>query len=183
MSNEVTIDYTNHRGERRERRIVPKLLWFGMTEHHQTSQWLLDATDVEKGEPRTFALRDVHSWQPVVDESELSTLLEPGVNEELRRLRAAARALVAVVDGMAWLRTMPGGDAEVSAHRIQELEHAAERCRNELGPEPTPCRQCGAPVESERECYATPVCFACLPPPPPIPVRPWGADRKKGGEP
>lgn len=33
------------------------------------------------------------------------------------------------------------------------------------------CRQCGAAVEPSRECYATPMCYACLPPPPPIPVR------------
>jgi len=31
------------------------------------------------------------------------------------------------------------------------------------------CRQCGKPVERLRECYATPVCYACLPPPPPLP--------------
>lgn len=34
-----------------------------------------------------------------------------------------------------------------------------------------PCRQCGASVEPEREHYATPMCFACLPPPKPLPVR------------
>lgn len=37
---------------------------------------------------------------------------------------------------------------------------------------PTICRNCGKrEVEPERECYATPVCFACLPPPRPLPVR------------
>ncbi len=35
-----------------------------------------------------------------------------------------------------------------------------------------PCRNCGAPeVEPERRHFATPVCFACLPPPRPLPVR------------
>ena len=34
------------------------------------------------------------------------------------------------------------------------------------------CRQCGTSyVEKARECYATPVCYACLPPPKPLPVR------------
>lgn len=33
------------------------------------------------------------------------------------------------------------------------------------------CRQCAKPVEQERERYATPICFACLPPPEPLPVR------------
>ena len=34
----------------------------------------------------------------------------------------------------------------------------------------TICRKCGRTVEPERECYAIPTCFACLPPPPPLPV-------------
>jgi len=29
---------------------------------------------------------------------------------------------------------------------------------------------CGRPVEPERHCYAVPTCYACLPPPPPIPI-------------
>jgi hypothetical protein len=32
------------------------------------------------------------------------------------------------------------------------------------------CRTCGRPVEVERRVYAVPTCYACLPPPPPIPV-------------
>lgn len=33
-----------------------------------------------------------------------------------------------------------------------------------------PCRSCGKPVEVSRRCYAHPVCYACLPPPPPLPA-------------
>ena len=33
-----------------------------------------------------------------------------------------------------------------------------------------PCKQCGAEVEEARRCYATPVCYACLPPPEPLEV-------------
>lgn len=34
------------------------------------------------------------------------------------------------------------------------------------------CKQCGIrDVEKTRECYATPVCYRCLPPPAPLPVR------------
>ena len=37
---------------------------------------------------------------------------------------------------------------------------------------PIMCRQCGErEVEEARRCYATPVCYACLPPPKPLPVR------------
>lgn len=31
------------------------------------------------------------------------------------------------------------------------------------------CRQCGKRVEASREVYAIPTCFACLPPPMPLP--------------
>jgi len=35
------------------------------------------------------------------------------------------------------------------------------------------CKQCGKhEVEDERVCYATPVCYACLPPPSPLPICP-----------
>jgi hypothetical protein len=33
-----------------------------------------------------------------------------------------------------------------------------------------PCRSCGEPVEPARRCYAIPTCYACLPPPEPLPV-------------
>lgn len=38
----------------------------------------------------------------------------------------------------------------------------------------TVCRKCGRTVEKARECYAIPTCFACLPPPPPLPVHTFG---------
>lgn len=34
-----------------------------------------------------------------------------------------------------------------------------------------PCRQCSAPVDPDREHWATPMCHACLAPPGPLPVR------------
>lgn len=34
-----------------------------------------------------------------------------------------------------------------------------------------PCAECGLEVPEARRCYATPVCYACLPPPPPLPIR------------
>ena len=58
----VTIDYTNHRGERRDRRIVPRRLWFGESPWHPGKQWLLDAWDVEAEAMRTFAVAAIHSW-------------------------------------------------------------------------------------------------------------------------
>lgn len=37
---------------------------------------------------------------------------------------------------------------------------------------PRYCTTCGKPVERARRCYATPTCYACLPPPRPLPVVP-----------
>ena len=61
---EIQIDYTNHRGERRWRRIVPfgaNPLVFGTSPDHKEPQWLLTANDVEKGALRTFSLRTIHA--------------------------------------------------------------------------------------------------------------------------
>ena len=55
----AVINYTNYKGVRSERRIVPRIVWWGSTEYHPTEQWLLDAFDVDKGVERTFALEDI----------------------------------------------------------------------------------------------------------------------------
>jgi predicted DNA-binding transcriptional regulator YafY len=60
----VIIDYTNHRGFRAERKILPSGISFDSSEWHEGPQWLLDAYDLEKMESRTFAMRDIHSWRP-----------------------------------------------------------------------------------------------------------------------
>jgi predicted DNA-binding transcriptional regulator YafY len=61
---QVVIDYTNHRGERRERTITPSRILFGHNTWHENDQWLLMGWDKEKGAVRSFALKDVHSWRP-----------------------------------------------------------------------------------------------------------------------
>lgn len=60
----VTIDYTNWRGIRSLRVIYPLGIAFENNEWHAETQWLLEAVDVEKGEIRTFALANIHSWNP-----------------------------------------------------------------------------------------------------------------------
>lgn len=59
---EVLIDYTNWRGERSTRRIIPLSIAFENNEWHPESQWLLEAVDVEKGDVRTFAMQNIHCW-------------------------------------------------------------------------------------------------------------------------
>lgn len=61
----VIIDYTNHSGERRKRRIRPLGLNFENNEWHPETQWILEAQDLDRGgDIRGFALKDIHSWQP-----------------------------------------------------------------------------------------------------------------------
>lgn len=58
----VRIDYTNYRGERGVRTIVPKRIEFGSNEFHTEPQWLLVAWDVDKCAERTFAMKDIHQF-------------------------------------------------------------------------------------------------------------------------
>jgi predicted DNA-binding transcriptional regulator YafY len=61
---QVVIDYTNHRGERRKRVVVPSFVAFEFNEWHPQAQWLLHAWDVEKAAMRTFAMAGIHEWLP-----------------------------------------------------------------------------------------------------------------------
>lgn len=52
--------YTNHRGERRLRRMIPLCLRFGTTQYHKDAQWLLECLDCERiADYRTLTLKDV----------------------------------------------------------------------------------------------------------------------------
>jgi hypothetical protein len=62
-SGQVVIDYTNWKGERSTRTIIPIGLRFGASEWHADEQWLLEAHDVERGVTRTFAMVSIHSWR------------------------------------------------------------------------------------------------------------------------
>lgn len=65
-SPEVEIDYTNWRGERAVRRILPFGIAFSASlPWHPEEQWMMVAMDVEKRERRFFAMKDIHSWKPV----------------------------------------------------------------------------------------------------------------------
>lgn len=59
----LIIDYTNHKGERSERRIVPGGIWHGVTPWHPEAQWLLTAWDVAKQDRRDFALATIHAMR------------------------------------------------------------------------------------------------------------------------
>lgn len=59
--NTFKIEYTNYKGERAIRTIIPCCVWFGATKYHKDYQFLLNALDVEKNEQRDFAMKDIHS--------------------------------------------------------------------------------------------------------------------------
>ncbi len=62
---EVCIDYTNYRGERTWRRILPLSLSFENSEWHPNAQWILEAVDVDRGVVRGFAFTSIHGWRTV----------------------------------------------------------------------------------------------------------------------
>lgn len=59
MADVLEFGYTNWRGESARRRVYPLLVYRGETKWHTGEGWLLEAIDAEKGEARTFALKDV----------------------------------------------------------------------------------------------------------------------------
>lgn len=62
----IVMTYTNYRGERSERRVVPERIWFGSTDWHPGPQWLMDAFDLDREAMRSFAMTDIHKIEPYV---------------------------------------------------------------------------------------------------------------------
>lgn len=60
----VVIDYTNYRGERSLRLIMPLRMEFKSTEWHAEPQWILEAIDLHKKEVRGFAVSEIRTWMP-----------------------------------------------------------------------------------------------------------------------
>lgn len=55
----LVFEYVNWEKKRAERTVSPVKIWYGKTKWHPTKQWFLKAIDVEKGEERDFALKDI----------------------------------------------------------------------------------------------------------------------------
>ena len=78
---QVQIVYTNHRGKTRDRLIQPVgLVWSNGNEWHPEPQWLLDAVDLEKGEIRSFAMKDVYNWGSIQEGEEMAST--PPISED-----------------------------------------------------------------------------------------------------
>ncbi len=54
--------YLNYKGETAVRTILPHRVWFGSTQWHPEPQWFLKAWDMDKGEDRDFAMKDIKAW-------------------------------------------------------------------------------------------------------------------------
>ncbi|AKU44182.1 hypothetical protein CPT_Murica90 [Escherichia phage Murica] len=55
----IRMKYRNWKGVVADRCVTEPNLWFGSTEYHKEEQWLMRAFDVDKGEYRDFALKDI----------------------------------------------------------------------------------------------------------------------------
>ena len=60
---EVTILYTNWKGETKYRNIIPMSVEFKATQWHPAEQWILNAMDVDKNAQRAFAIKDIKEWK------------------------------------------------------------------------------------------------------------------------
>ncbi len=63
MNDAVLIDYTNYKGERSVRGIIPRSIRFGSSKWHPDPQWLMLAHDLGRDAEREFAIKDIHSWR------------------------------------------------------------------------------------------------------------------------
>ena len=53
--------YTNWKGKRGFREVIPQRIYFGSTEWHKEEQWLMVAYDLDKKAERTFAMKDMEN--------------------------------------------------------------------------------------------------------------------------
>lgn len=77
----IIITYTNHRGDTRDRRVIPINTWFGESDWHDGEQWFLKAYDTEKEAERDFALLSIQQIKPFEDLPSESFSQAPGLKE------------------------------------------------------------------------------------------------------
>lgn len=58
--------YTNYKGETAYRKVRAMSVFFGTTQWHPEPQWMMQAIDLDKGEYREFAMKDMSDVQEVV---------------------------------------------------------------------------------------------------------------------
>ncbi len=63
----IEIDYTNWRGERAWRTVIPYHIVYESNSWHPEKQWLMMAYDPEKDSVRSFALAGIHGFRPTTE--------------------------------------------------------------------------------------------------------------------
>lgn len=62
LKNPIKVEYTNYRGEKGIRTIVPISFFFGSTEYHPEDQWLLRVWDCDRQAERIYAAKEITRW-------------------------------------------------------------------------------------------------------------------------
>lgn len=60
LKQSIRVDYTNYKGERRIRKVIPIKIKFGHSDFHKMDTWLMDVYDLEKEAFRTYAFLGIH---------------------------------------------------------------------------------------------------------------------------
>lgn len=60
----VEFYYDNYRGEKALRSCIVRYVRFGISEHHEVAQWLLEGYDLHRCANRTYALKDISQSYP-----------------------------------------------------------------------------------------------------------------------
>lgn len=120
--------YRNHRGETGTRRVIPRGIRYGTSEHHPEPCWLLEAWCLDREGARTFALSSV---TPAGPDRTVGV-----ITSELVRVLTGNPLRVRTMDGEAvWLRLMTPEEflavqhaaaAEHGSGQFITLERAAE---------------------------------------------------------
>jgi hypothetical protein len=59
---QIMVDYTNWRGERRVRDILPLRIFFGSNQWHKEPQWLMEVVEPDDSETKTLAFAGIHGF-------------------------------------------------------------------------------------------------------------------------
>lgn len=65
----VQFSYMNYKGEFRRRKAVMIGIYWGSNQWHPEPQWLVQGEDLEKGELRTYALKDIRDVRQLDEET------------------------------------------------------------------------------------------------------------------
>lgn len=62
FQNPIKVEYTNYRGEKGIRTIIPLGYEFGSNEYHKEEQWLLKVWDCDRQAERVYAAKEITRW-------------------------------------------------------------------------------------------------------------------------